>query len=63
MHLHTHTPPLTLSCPSSPFLSPLPPSQIDEDENALRFYQVWHILPEGDAYWVHNDIFRLAISM
>lgn len=33
--------------------------QIDGDESTLKFSQVWHLLPEGNSYWVHNDLFRL----
>lgn len=31
---------------------------IDQDQ-PLKFNQVWHLLQEGNAFWIHNDIFRL----
>lgn len=38
--------------------------KIDDDEHPLKFVQTWHLLPEEStgSYWVHNDIFRLAIG-
>eukprot|EP01130_Rhizamoeba_saxonica_P004091 TRINITY_DN1683_c0_g2_i1.p1 TRINITY_DN1683_c0_g2~~TRINITY_DN1683_c0_g2_i1.p1 ORF type:complete len:123 (+),score=29.39 TRINITY_DN1683_c0_g2_i1:28-396(+) len=33
---------------------------IDESQNAIRFSQVFNLLPEGDAnYWVQNEMFSL----
>ncbi|SCV05993.1 LANO_0H19746g1_1 [Lachancea nothofagi CBS 11611] len=32
---------------------------IDEEQNAQRFSQVFHLMPEGNSYYVFNDIFRL----
>jgi len=32
---------------------------IDDSENPLNFSQVFQLLPEGDSYYVFNDIFRL----
>eukprot|EP00461_Guttulinopsis_vulgaris_P002920 UN02921 len=31
---------------------------IDSDA-PIKFNQVWHLLQEGNAFWIHNDIFRL----
>lgn len=31
---------------------------IDEGQ-PLQFNQVWHLLQEGNTFWIHNDIFRL----
>ncbi|SCU91456.1 LAMI_0E05974g1_1 [Lachancea mirantina] len=35
---------------------------IDEEQNAQRFSQVFHLMPEGNSYYVFNDIFRLNYS-
>lgn len=35
---------------------------IDEEQNAQRFSQVFHLIPEGSSYYVFNDIFRLNYS-
>lgn len=35
---------------------------IDEEQNAQRFSQVFHLMPEGSSYYVFNDIFRLNYS-
>ncbi|CAR24332.1 Nuclear transport factor 2 [Lachancea thermotolerans] len=32
---------------------------IDEEQNPQRFSQVFHLMPEGNSYYVFNDIFRL----
>ena len=32
---------------------------IDDEQNAQRFSQVFHLMPEGNSYYVYNDIFRL----
>jgi hypothetical protein len=32
---------------------------VDDSENPLNFSQVFQLLPEGDSYYVFNDIFRL----
>lgn len=32
---------------------------IDEETNAQRFSQVFHLIPDGQSYYVFNDIFRL----
>ena len=32
---------------------------IDDETNAQRFSQVFHLIPEGQSYYVFNDIFRL----
>lgn len=31
----------------------------DEETNAQRFSQVFHLIPDGQSYYVFNDIFRL----
>ncbi|KAI3402783.1 NTF2 [Candida oxycetoniae] len=35
---------------------------IDEEQNAQRYSQVFHLIPEGSSYYVFNDIFRLNYS-
>lgn len=38
---------------------------IDDNENPMKFAQVFHLLPDpsaGGQYWVHNDIFRLNLG-
>lgn len=35
---------------------------IDEEQNAQRFSQVFHLIPDGSSYYVFNDIFRLNYS-
>ncbi|CCG82283.1 Nuclear transport factor 2 [Taphrina deformans PYCC 5710] len=32
---------------------------IDDEQNAQRYSQVFHLLPEGGSFYVLNDIFRL----
>ena len=32
---------------------------IDDEQNPQRFSQVFHLMPEGNSYYVFNDIFRL----
>ncbi|KAL6936523.1 Nuclear transport factor 2 [Hanseniaspora guilliermondii] len=32
---------------------------IDEETNPQRFSQVFHLIPDGQSYYVFNDIFRL----
>lgn len=35
---------------------------IDEEQNPQRYSQVFHLKPEGNSYFVFNDIFRLNYS-
>ncbi|ABN64520.1 nuclear transport factor 2 [Scheffersomyces stipitis CBS 6054] len=35
---------------------------IDEEQNAQRYSQVFHLIPDGNSYYVFNDIFRLNYS-
>lgn len=35
---------------------------IDNEENPQRYSQVFHLIPEGNSYYVFNDIFRLNYS-
>ncbi|KAK9470635.1 uncharacterized protein V1510DRAFT_422594 [Dipodascopsis tothii] len=35
---------------------------VDEEENAQRYSQVFHLIPEGGSYYVLNDVFRLNYS-
>lgn len=35
---------------------------IDEEQNSQRYSQVFHLIPEGNSYYVFNDIFRLNYS-
>ena len=35
---------------------------IDEEQNPQRFSQVFHLIPDGNSYYVFNDIFRLNYS-
>lgn len=35
---------------------------IDEEQNAQRYSQVFHLIPDGSSYYVFNDIFRLNYS-
>jgi hypothetical protein len=35
---------------------------IDEESNAQRYSQVFHLIPDGNSYYVFNDIFRLNYS-
>ncbi|CCG20938.1 NTF2 [Candida margitis] len=35
---------------------------IDEEQNAQRYSQVFHLIPDGGSYYVFNDIFRLNYS-
>ena len=37
-------------------------AQIDEETNPQRFSQVFHLVEDGDAFFVINDIFRLNYS-
>ncbi|KAJ7178652.1 hypothetical protein C8R43DRAFT_974122 [Mycena crocata] len=32
---------------------------VDDSPNPLQFSQVFHLIPEGESYFVFNDIFRL----
>lgn len=32
---------------------------VDGEETALQFSQTFNLVPEGEVYWVYNDIFRL----
>ncbi|KAI8878391.1 nuclear transport factor 2 [Backusella circina FSU 941] len=32
---------------------------IDAEQNTQLFSQIFHLMPEGNSYWVYNDIFRL----
>ncbi|KAL6926765.1 Nuclear transport factor 2 [Hanseniaspora valbyensis] len=32
---------------------------IDDETNPQRFSQVFHLIPDGQSYYVFNDIFRL----
>ncbi|KAI7871643.1 hypothetical protein BDF14DRAFT_1082714 [Spinellus fusiger] len=32
---------------------------IDEESNPQMFSQTFHLIPEGNSYWVSNDVFRL----
>ncbi|KAF9793310.1 nuclear transport factor 2 [Thelephora terrestris] len=32
---------------------------VDGSENPLQFSQVFHLIPEGESFWVFNDVFRL----
>ena len=35
---------------------------IDEEQNAQRYSQVFHLIPDNGSYYVFNDIFRLNYS-
>lgn len=35
---------------------------IDAEQNAQRYSQVFHLIPDGNSYYVFNDIFRLNYS-
>ncbi|KXN73502.1 nuclear transport factor 2 [Conidiobolus coronatus NRRL 28638] len=35
---------------------------IDGEERPMNFSQVFHLVPEGNTYWVFNDIFRLNLA-
>lgn len=35
---------------------------IDDEQNAQRYSQVFHLIPDGNSYYVFNDIFRLNYS-
>ncbi|CDK26460.1 unnamed protein product [Kuraishia capsulata CBS 1993] len=35
---------------------------IDDEQNAQRYSQVFHLIPDGSSYYVFNDIFRLNYS-
>lgn len=35
---------------------------VDEEQNAQRYSQVFHLIPEAGSYYVFNDIFRLNYS-
>ncbi|ODQ79703.1 hypothetical protein BABINDRAFT_161417 [Babjeviella inositovora NRRL Y-12698] len=32
---------------------------VDEEQNQMRYSQVFHLIPDGSSYYVFNDIFRL----
>lgn len=32
---------------------------LDSEENAVKFAQCFYLLPDGNNFWVQNDIFRL----
>lgn len=34
----------------------------DDEPNAQRYSQVFHLIPDGNSYYVFNDIFRLNYS-
>lgn len=36
---------------------------LDEERNAQNYSQVFHLMPEGNGYYVLNDIFRLNYGM
>jgi hypothetical protein len=36
--------------------------RVDNEENLMRYSQVFHLVPEGNSYYVFNDIFRLNYS-
>ncbi|RYP82809.1 hypothetical protein DL770_005519 [Monosporascus sp. CRB-9-2] len=33
---------------------------VDDQEQPMNYTQVFHLLPEGGSFFVHNDIFRLV---
>lgn len=35
---------------------------VDEEQNAQRYSQVFHLVPEEQSFYVFNDIFRLNYS-
>ncbi|KAF5095392.1 hypothetical protein D0Z00_003172 [Geotrichum galactomycetum] len=35
---------------------------VDEEQNAQRYSQVFHLVPEENSFYVFNDIFRLNYS-
>ncbi|CDO52884.1 hypothetical protein DV451_000662 [Geotrichum candidum] len=35
---------------------------VDEEQNAQRYSQVFHLVPEDNSFFVFNDIFRLNYS-
>lgn len=35
---------------------------IDDEQNTQRYSQVFHLIPDGNSYYVFNDIFRLNYS-
>ncbi|KAF5101177.1 hypothetical protein D0Z03_000651 [Geotrichum reessii] len=35
---------------------------VDEEQNAQRYSQVFHLVPEQNSFYVFNDIFRLNYS-
>lgn len=34
--------------------------QVDEEERAMSYTQIFQLLPEGGSYYVFNDMFRLV---
>lgn len=34
---------------------------VDDETNPQRYVQVFHLIPEGETYFVYNDLFRLVI--
>ncbi|ORY93531.1 hypothetical protein BCR43DRAFT_497101 [Syncephalastrum racemosum] len=32
---------------------------VDDEQNPTMFSQTFQLVPEGNSYWVYNDIFRL----
>ncbi|KAG7086514.1 Nuclear transport factor 2 [Marasmius oreades] len=32
---------------------------VDDSPNPLQFSQIFHLIPDGQSYYVYNDIFRL----
>ncbi|KAF8191439.1 hypothetical protein K438DRAFT_1830511 [Mycena galopus ATCC 62051] len=35
---------------------------VDDSEHPLAFSQIFHLIPEGQTYYVFNDIFRLNVG-
>jgi hypothetical protein len=33
-----------------------------ESDQPLKFVEMFHLIQEGQTYWLHNDIFRLCIG-
>lgn len=33
--------------------------KVDDNQNGLRFSHAFHLLPAGQSFWVHNEVFRL----
>ncbi|PAV23318.1 nuclear transport factor 2 [Pyrrhoderma noxium] len=36
--------------------------KVDDGEHPLQFSQIFHLVPDGDSYYVFNDIFRLNLG-